>query len=93
MVVAAAYGAGLPVVATPVGGLAEQVVDGTTGVLARGSTSAADFADAIRRLIETAGPLRKLEAAPASPPMPRKQSPERFAMALGDAVLATVAER
>jgi glycosyltransferase involved in cell wall biosynthesis len=89
-VVAAAYGAGLPVVATPVGGLAEQVVDGTTGVLAR-STSAADFADAIRRLIETPGLYENCRSGVAA--HAEKQSPERFAMALGDAVLATVAER
>jgi glycosyltransferase involved in cell wall biosynthesis len=89
-VVAAAYGAGLPVVATPVGGLAEQVVDGTTGVLAR-STSAADFADAIRRLIETPGLYENCRSGVAA--HAEKQSPERFAMALGDAVFATVAER
>src|SRR5262249_15072507 len=34
-VVAMALGAGLPVVATPVGGLVEQITDGHTGVLAR----------------------------------------------------------
>ena len=33
-VAAAAFGAGLPVIATPVGGLVEQVIDGQTGVLA-----------------------------------------------------------
>ncbi len=40
----------MPVVAMPVGGIAEQVVDGKTGVLAR-RVSAQAFADAIRRLI------------------------------------------
>lgn len=36
-----AYGAGLPVVATPVGGLAEQVVEGETGLVARAITAGA----------------------------------------------------
>jgi glycosyltransferase involved in cell wall biosynthesis len=48
-VAAAALGAGLPVVASRVGGLAEQVKDGATGVLAGGS-DAASLAAAIRRL-------------------------------------------
>lgn len=48
-VVATAFGAGLPVVATPVGGLPEQVSDGVTGlVLPR--ISAPALADAIDRL-------------------------------------------
>lgn len=50
-VAAAAFGAGVPVVATPVGGLVEQVRDGTTGVLAR-SVDANAIADAIARLID-----------------------------------------
>jgi glycosyltransferase involved in cell wall biosynthesis len=86
-VVAAAYGAGLPVVATPVGGLAEQVEDGTTGVLAR-STASADFADAVRRLIETPGLYATCRAGAAA--RADSQSTEHFAMALGDAVLDTV---
>ena len=49
-VVATAFGNCMPVVAMPVGGIAEQVVDGKTGVLAR-RVSAQAFADAIRRLI------------------------------------------
>jgi glycosyltransferase involved in cell wall biosynthesis len=88
-VVAAAYGAGLPIVATPVGGLAEQVVDGVTGVLAR-STSAADFVDAIRRLIETPGLYEACRSGVAT--YAKTQSPERFAAVLGDAVLATAAD-
>ena len=53
-VAAAAFGRGLPVVAMPVGGIAEQVIDAETGVLAaEGSASA--LAAAIRRLaIDTA---------------------------------------
>ncbi len=48
-VAAAAFGAGLPVVATPVGGLPEQVVDGENGILANAADPAA-FADAVARL-------------------------------------------
>jgi glycosyltransferase involved in cell wall biosynthesis len=48
--VALALGAGLPVVATPVGGLVEQVTDGVTGILAaRADTTA--LADATARLL------------------------------------------
>ncbi|HEV2560407.1 MAG TPA: glycosyltransferase family 4 protein [Microvirga sp.] len=50
-VAALAFGSGLPVIATPVGGLAEQVVDGVNGVLASRATADA-FAAAIRRYIE-----------------------------------------
>jgi glycosyltransferase involved in cell wall biosynthesis len=46
---AAALGAGLPLVGCRIGGLAEQVRDGATGVLAQGS-DAASLAAAIRRL-------------------------------------------
>jgi len=87
-VIAAAYGAGLPVVATPVGGLTEQVVDRITGVLAH-STSAADFADAIRRLIETPGLYETCRSGVAG--HAETQSLERFAAVLGDTILATVA--
>lgn len=48
-VAAAAQGSGVPVVATPVGGLKEQIQDGRTGLLARDVTAAA-FADAVERL-------------------------------------------
>jgi glycosyltransferase involved in cell wall biosynthesis len=48
-VAAAALTAGLPIVATPVGGLVEQVADRQTGIIAKGMT-AADLADAIRSL-------------------------------------------
>lgn len=53
-VAAAAYGAGLPVAATPVGGLVDQIEDGATGVLARATTSQA-LEEAIARLIEAPG--------------------------------------
>lgn len=45
-VVEAAYGMGVPVVVTPVGGLCEQVVDGETGLIATAATSEA-LAEAI----------------------------------------------
>jgi glycosyltransferase involved in cell wall biosynthesis len=49
-IAAMALAAGLPVVATPVGGLNEQIVDGVTGVLAL-RTDAPALADAIKRLL------------------------------------------
>ncbi|MEM1131213.1 MAG: glycosyltransferase family 4 protein, partial [Pseudomonadota bacterium] len=48
-VVSTALGNGMPVVAMPIGGIAEQVIDGRTGVLARQMTAPA-FGQAIRRL-------------------------------------------
>ena len=52
-IVAAAFGSGLPVIAVPVGGLVEQVLDGRTGVLAE-TAQARALANAIRRLAENA---------------------------------------
>jgi len=49
-VIATAFGAGLPVIATPVGGLIEQVRDGVTGVVAR-RTDAMALAEAVKRLL------------------------------------------
>jgi glycosyltransferase involved in cell wall biosynthesis len=86
-VVAAAYGAGLPVIATPVGGLREQVADGRTGVIAAG-TSAVDFAEAIRRLTETPGLYETCRAGAAA--RAAIHTPERFAEALGDVILETI---
>ena len=86
-VVAAAYGAGLPVVATSVGGLAEQVFDGVTGVLARGTT-AEDFAEAIRRLIETPGLYETCRAGAGR--QAEAHAPEHFAAVLGGAVLTAI---
>jgi glycosyltransferase involved in cell wall biosynthesis len=48
-VAAAEFGCGVPAIATPVGGLKEQVIDGYTGVLAE-QVSAHAFAQAIQRL-------------------------------------------
>ncbi len=53
-VAALAFGHGMPVVALPVGGVAEQVVDAKTGVLAR-HVSARGLADAVKRLITDKG--------------------------------------
>jgi len=58
-VIAAAFGAGMPVVATPVGGLSEQVECGKTGLLAR-RVDAEALADAIGRLVEDRGMLRSI---------------------------------
>ena len=53
-VVAAAFGHGMPVVAMPIGGIAEQVIPEKTGLLAR-DVSAPALADAIRRLATEPG--------------------------------------
>ena len=50
-VVATAYGLGLPVVATPVGGLHEQIADGDTGTLAE-RVDAPALAEAVMRLLD-----------------------------------------
>lgn len=50
-VAACAYGAGIPVVATPVGGLTEQIRHGETGLIATAVTAEA-LADAIVRFVE-----------------------------------------
>jgi glycosyltransferase involved in cell wall biosynthesis len=49
-VAAVAFGAGVPVIATPVGGLVEQIEDGTSGVLAT-RVDASSLADAASRLL------------------------------------------
>ena len=89
-VIAAAYGAGLPVIATPVGGLVEQVIDGHTGVIAAEAT-ASELAGAIGRLIETPGLYARCRAGVAEQAV--VQSPEQFERALGDAVIKTLGER
>ena len=48
-IVAVAFGAGLPVIATPVGGLAEQIADGVTGAIAT-SVDAPALASAVERV-------------------------------------------
>jgi glycosyltransferase involved in cell wall biosynthesis len=49
-IVAMAFGAGLPVIASPVGGLVEQVEDGVTGTLAQRADAPA-LAEAAKRLL------------------------------------------
>lgn len=51
---AAAFGNCMPVVGMPVGGVAEQIIEGKTGVLAK-RVSARAFADALNRLIVQPG--------------------------------------
>jgi glycosyltransferase involved in cell wall biosynthesis len=63
-VVPVASAAGRPTVATPVGGLAEQVVDGVNGTVAAAVTAAA-FADAIARAIDDLGGLAARAASTA----------------------------
>ncbi|HEV7256393.1 MAG TPA: glycosyltransferase [Bosea sp. (in: a-proteobacteria)] len=60
-VAAAAFGAGVPVVSTPVGGLIEQVRDGETGLLAR-RVDADSLADAISRLINDPALYQRIAA-------------------------------
>jgi glycosyltransferase involved in cell wall biosynthesis len=58
-VISAAFGAGLPVVATPVGGLVEQVQSGRTGLLTEAVTSDA-IAAALKELAENRALLASL---------------------------------
>jgi glycosyltransferase involved in cell wall biosynthesis len=60
-VLAASYGAGLPMVVTPVGGLAEQVAPFGAGLVAADLT-AEGFADAMTRLASDRGLYRRLAA-------------------------------
>ena len=50
-VAATAFGAGVPVIATPVGGLIEQVTDGVAGVLAKRTDAPAALAAAVKHLL------------------------------------------
>lgn len=59
-VIAAAFGAGLPVVVTPVGGLSEQVTSGVNGIITGEVTSEA-IAAAIWRLANDRSLLQKLQ--------------------------------
>ena len=52
-VVALAYGLGMPVIATPVGGLSEQIRDGESGLMAQ-SVSAPAIADAMQLFLQDA---------------------------------------
>ena len=82
-VVAAAFGAGRPVVATPVGALPEQVIDDRTGLVARDLTSDA-IADALVRLANDRALVTRL-AANVSADAPLR-SMKRFASSLAEAL-------
>ena len=58
-VIAAAHGAGLPVVATPVGGLTEQIIPEVTGLIAA-NASAEAVATAVGRLAENRNLLQRM---------------------------------
>jgi glycosyltransferase involved in cell wall biosynthesis len=63
LVIYEAFAAGIPVVGSALGGIAELVGNGETGLLVD-ERSAAAWANAIRRLVEEPGLLRKLKDAP-----------------------------
>ncbi len=85
-VAASALGAGLPVIATPVGGIREQVRHGETGLLAR-EVSAASLADAAREMMDTNGLHQRLVAGAVA--ARAALSPDAFA----DALLSALTER
>jgi glycosyltransferase involved in cell wall biosynthesis len=82
-VIAAAHGAGLPVAATPVGALPEQVQDGLGGAVATAMTSQA-LADAIERI---RAHYPQIQASIAR--MRDARTPERFLQRLLDITAAT----
>ena len=61
MVIAEAYGTGLPVIASMIGSLASLIVDGETGLHAE-AHSALSFAAAVRRIAATPALLSRLQA-------------------------------
>jgi glycosyltransferase involved in cell wall biosynthesis len=83
-VAATAFGAALPVVATPVGGLCEQVKDGITGVLAK-AVSPSAFADGVQRLVEDSELYDRIVANLTASAATR--STENFVRAVIDAAL------
>jgi len=83
-VAALAFGHGMPVVATPIGGLVEQVSQGQAGVLAADVTPGA-FAEALRQLIATPGLYDRISLHLTSTHQDR--SMERFASDLCAACL------
>lgn len=62
-----AFGGGMPVVATPVGGLRKQIRDGVDGLIASAATPEA-FADALARIATDPQLLARLTAGAASHP-------------------------
>jgi glycosyltransferase involved in cell wall biosynthesis len=85
-VAATAFGAGLPVVATPVGGLREQVVAGSNGLLAADVTAPA-FAAAIRRMATEPSLYQSLRASLGASRNSRSMA--RFVRELVAAALST----
>lgn len=83
-VAALAAGGGLPIVATPVGGLVEQLADGRIGLLAREVSSEA-LADAIGRLVTEPDLYRSIVASAAADRDAR--SMRRFMQALSGIAL------
>jgi glycosyltransferase involved in cell wall biosynthesis len=63
LVIYEAFAAGIPVIGSKLGGIAELVRHGETGLLIDPASVAA-WAEAIRRLVEEPGLLQKLKAAP-----------------------------
>ncbi len=78
-IVAAALGAGVPVIATPVGGLGEQIAHRETGLLADAVTADA-LAAAVREMIETDGLYQRMRATIAA--RQEARSMQRFAAEL-----------
>lgn len=85
-VAAIALGAGLPVIATPVGGLAEQVHHGVTGLLAR-EASVSALAEVARELMDRPGLHAQLASGAAA--LCAKMSGDAFV----DALLSAIAKR
>jgi glycosyltransferase involved in cell wall biosynthesis len=83
-VIAAAHGAGLPVVATPVGGLSEQIIPDVTGILASDSTAEA-IASAVMRFTQDRTLLLRIRQAIVA--TRRERSVDRFFCALRDVAL------
>ena len=63
LVVYEAFAAGIPVIGSALGGIAELVRNGENGILINPPGAAPAWADGMRRLIVEAGLLRKLKAA------------------------------
>ena len=82
-VIAAAFGAGMPVIAVPVGGIPEQVTPEITGIVVPDRTPSA-FADAIARMIHEPELLDKLRIGVERSKPARSMS--RFASELSDLV-------
>lgn len=64
LVIYEAFAAGIPVIGSALGGIAELVGNGDNGLLIDPPGSAAAWVEGIKRLVEEPGLLRKLKAAP-----------------------------